>query len=217
MPKKELKIDALQQYLPDGTLDAISKYLQHYCVHLTITGKRKSILGNYRHRTQYSNHRISVNGNLNTYSFLITLLHELSHLLTFEQYGNKVLPHGGEWKSIYSDLLRQFLENKIFPAEIENELLLSIKNPAAGCAAEDGLMRVLRKFDLKRPAHLLLEELPPSALFRIDDGRIFEKGEKLRKRFKCKELQTAKEYLFSPIYEVETVVRSPDSGVISQE
>lgn len=205
MPKKELKIDALKDYLPDGTFDTISDYLRHYKIHLTITGKRKSILGNYRHSTPYSNHRISVNGNLNTYSFLITLLHELSHLLTFERFGNKVQPHGGEWKFIYSDLLRQFLENKIFPAEIENELLGSIKNPAAGCAAEEGLMRVLRKYDLKRSSHIMLEELPPSALFRIDDGRLFEKGEKLRKRFKCKELQSEKYYLFSPIYEVEVV------------
>ena len=207
MPKKEEKIEVLQQYLPEGTFDAIYTYLRDYHVHLTISGKRKSILGNYRHRTQYTNHRISVNGNLNVYSFLITLLHELSHLLTFEQYGNKVLPHGGEWKSIYSGLLRQFLENKIFPAEIENELLQSIKNPAAGCGAEDGLMRVLRKYDAKGTAHLLLEELPSSAQFRIEDGRVFIKGEKLRKRFKCRELQTAKDYLFSPMYEVELVSR----------
>ena len=205
MPKKEEKIEVLQQYLPEDTFDAIHTYLRDYHVHLTISGKRKSILGNYRHRTQYTNHHISVNGNLNVYSFLITLLHELSHLLTFEQYGNKVLPHGGEWKSIYAGLLRQFLENKIFPAEIECELLLSIKNPAAGCAAEDGLMRVLRKYDAKGTAHLLLEELPSSAQFRIEDGRVFIKGEKLRKRFKCRELQTEKDYLFSPIYEVELV------------
>ena len=42
----------------------------------------------------YNNHRISVNGNLNKYSFLITLIHELAHLLTFTQYKNRVDPHG---------------------------------------------------------------------------------------------------------------------------
>ncbi len=89
------------------------------------------------------NHRISVNGNLNVYSFLITLLHELAHLLTFEQHGNRVQSHGREWKNIYGQLLDQFLKNKKFPPDIEKELLQSLKNPAATSCAEDDLLRVL--------------------------------------------------------------------------
>ena len=48
-----------------------------------------------------------------------------------------------------------------------------------------------------------LEELPYGSLFKIKDGRIFQKGEKLRKRFKCSETHTNLVYLFSPIYEVK--------------
>ena len=205
MPKKEAQIETLQNYLPAGTFDNIVGYLRQYKVHLTISGKRKSILGDYRHRTNSDNHRISVNGNLNAYSFLITLLHEMAHLLTFEQFGRKVQPHGREWKEIFGKLLDNFLANKIFPPEIEEELFSTIKNPAAGSCAEVGLLRVLRKFDTGNNSYKLLEELPLSTFFSIDDGRIFKKGEKLRKRFKCKEIQTAKEYLFSPVYEVEVV------------
>ena len=205
MPKKEVPITQLQDYLPPGTYDAVLAYLRQYKVHLTVARERKSILGDYRHSTHHANHRISVNGNLNTYSFLITLLHELAHLLTFEQFGNKVLAHGREWKMIYAKMLSQFIQHKIFPADIEAELLRSLQNPAASTCAEDGLLRILRKYDAKESHHRLVEELAIHDLFRTSDGRIFKKGEKLRKRYKCVEVKTGKVYLFSPVYEVESV------------
>lgn len=203
MPKKEVPVDHLQHYLPTGTSEAVLNYLHQHKVHLTIAKHRQSILGDYRHRTDLSNHRISVNGSLNPYSFLITLLHELAHLLTFEQFTNRVQAHGKEWKTIYGQLLQQFLEHKIFPADIEKELLMSLKNPAASSCAETGLLRVLRNYDKKENHHRLIEEISSNAMFRLQDGRIFQKGEKLRKRFKCKEIATGKLYLFSPVYEVE--------------
>ena len=205
MPKKEVPIGQLQDYLPPGTYEPVLAYLQQFKVHLTVAKERKSILGDYRHRTHETNHRISVNGNLNKYSFLITLLHELAHLLTFEQFGNKVMAHGQEWKMIYSRLLDQFLTHHTFPPDIERELLLSLRNPAATSCAEESLMRVLRKYDEGNNKHLLIEEIPLNTVFRTDDGRIFQKGKKLRKRFQCKEVETGRVYLFSPIYEVEIV------------
>ena len=179
--------------------------MKFYKIHLTVTQHRKSILGDYRHRTHFKNHRISVNGSLNKYSFLVTLLHEIAHLLTFEKYGNKVLAHGAEWKNLYASLLKQFIDNKIFPADIENELLRSLKNPAASSCAEDDLIRVLRKYDTNRNGFKLVEEIPLNKLFKLDDGKIFKKGERQRKRFKCMEVKTGKIYLFSPVYEVELI------------
>lgn len=205
MPKQEVPIDKLQDYLPDGTYTAVLNYIRQYKVHLTVAKERKSILGDYRHRTHHANHRISVNGNLNKYSFLITLLHELAHLLTFEQFGNKVMAHGPEWKFIYGRLLDQFLKHHTFPGDIEKEILLSLRNPAASSCAEDGLLRVLRKYDAPGSRFMLVEEVLINAFFRTDDGRIFQKGKKLRKRYHCKEVKTGRVYLFSPVYEVELV------------
>jgi SprT protein len=205
MPKKEAPIGQLQDYLPPGTYEAVLSYLRQYKVHLTVARERKSILGDYRHRTHRDNHRISINGNLNSYYFLITLLHELAHLLTFEEFGNKVLAHGREWKAIYAKMLAQFLQHKIFPADIESELLQSLQNPAASTCAEDGLLRVLRKYDAEESDRSLVEEIAFNGLFRLNDGRVFKKGEKLRKRYKCIEVRTGKVYLFSPVYEVESV------------
>lgn len=205
MPRREAPIDQLQKFLPPNTYDPVLEYLQFYKVHLTVARERKSILGDYRHRTHFTNHRISVNGNLNKFAFLITLLHEVAHLLTFEQFGNKVLSHGREWKTIYGKLLEQFVQNKIFPPDIENELLLSLNNPAATSCAEDGLIRVLRRYDDASSHQRLVEEIAANSLFRCGDGRIFKKGQKMRKRFQCIEVKTGRVYLFSPVYEVEAL------------
>ncbi|MDP4262896.1 MAG: SprT-like domain-containing protein [Bacteroidota bacterium] len=205
MPKQEVPMSQLQDYLPPGTYEPVLNYLRQFKVHLTVARERKSILGDYRHRTHQTNHRISVNGNLNKYSFLVTLLHELAHLLTFEQFGNKVMAHGREWKTLYAQLLDQFLKHHTFPADIEREILLSLRNPAASSCAEDGLLRVLRKYDEAGHKYLLVEEVELNAVFRTNDGRIFQKGKKLRKRFQCKEVGTGRVYLFSPVYEVEVV------------
>lgn len=206
MPKKEVPFDHLQNYLPPETGTAVAAYLHQYKVHLTIAKERISILGDYRHRTQNANHRISVNGNLNKYAFLITLLHEMAHLLTFEQFKNTVQAHGKEWKIIFGQLLQQFVEHKIFPPDIEKEILLSLKSPAASSCAEDGLLRVLRKYDAVKSGQQLIEEIGLNTLFRTKDGRIFRRGEQLRKRFKCLEVKTGKLYLFSPVYPVELII-----------
>jgi SprT protein len=205
MPKKEVPIGQLQDFIPPGTYEPVLAYLRQYKVHLTVAKERKSILGDYRHRTHHDNHRISVNGNLNQFSFLITLLHELAHLVTFEQYGHRVQAHGREWKTIYGQFLQQFLQHKVFPNDIEEELLRSLRNPAASSCAEDDLLRVLRRYDKNTNGHRLVEELPAQSLFRIKDGRVFKKGVQLRKRFQCVEVATGKIYLFSPVYEVELV------------
>lgn len=202
MSKKEAPISALQQFLPAGTYEPVLQYLQHYKVHLTVARERKSILGDYRHKHGAETHRISVNGNLNQYSFLITLLHELAHLLTFEKWGNKVSSHGKEWKAVFGQLLAQFIEHDVFPADIKTSLLQSLHNPAASSCADEHLLRTLKNYDKNASNALFVESLPDGALFKTHDGRIFKKGEKMRKRFRCVEVATKRMYLFSPVYEV---------------
>jgi hypothetical protein len=205
MAKKEAPLDYLRQFIPDVAAPLILEYLNHYKVHLTITRERKSVLGDYRHATQANNHRISVNGNLNKYSFLITLIHELAHLVTFMEYGNRVQSHGKEWKLVYRKMLEEFLRLKVFPDDILAALKKNLHDLPASSCADEHLMRVLRKYDKNPGGLLLVEQIEDGASFSLDDGRIFRKGKKLRKRFQCMELSTGKLYLFSPIYEVKPV------------
>jgi len=205
MSKKEAPITHLQQYLPPDTFEGVYQFLSEHHVHLTVARDRKSILGDYRHRVHGKNHRISVNGNLNKFAFLITLLHELAHLLTFEKFGNRVAAHGKEWKQIFGQLLAQFIEKNIFPADIKNALVNSISNPAASSCSDEILLRTLRNYDEKESHLVFVESLVEGTLFRTHDGKIFRKGEKMRKRFRCEEVKTKRLYLFSPVYEVEAI------------
>lgn len=202
MPKKEVPLLQLQDYIPEGSYDGVMHYLFTYNVHLTITRKRESILGDYRHKFNGKAHRISVNGNLNKFSFLITLLHELAHLLTYEKYSNKVSPHGKEWKYEFGLILKEFIARKIFPEEIEHTLIKSVSNPAASSCGDVNLLRVLKKYDVKKDGVVLVEHVPEHSLFKISGGRIFRRGEKMRTRYKCLEVNTQKWFLFNGMYEV---------------
>jgi SprT protein len=203
MSKREAPLSRLEDFLPPHTFEAVLAFLNHYKVHLTVARERKSILGDYRHRTHGKNHRISVNGNLNPYSFLITLLHELAHLLTFEQYGNRVAAHGKEWKQIFGGLLSQFVQQGVFPTDIREALEQSLHNPAATSCADELLLRRLKSYDTKPSDQVFVESIPVGSFFRTPDGKIFKKGEKVRKRFRCEEVKTKRVYLFSPVYEAE--------------
>jgi SprT protein len=205
MPKKEAHISTLQDFLPPKTYEPVLAYLQQYHVHLTVARERKSILGDYRHRTHGKNHRISVNGNLNQYAFLITLLHELAHLLAFENFGGRIAPHGKEWKNVFGKLLAQFIEHDIFPVDIKTSLVNSLHNPAASSCSDEELLRVLKKYDPGQTPLVFIESIPEGSLFKTQDGKVFKKGEKIRKRYICEEVKTRKLYLFSPIYEAEPI------------
>ena len=122
MSKVEHPLHALANYLPEGAFEPLVQLIHQYKVHLTVTRERKSVLGDYRHPFLGSNHKITVNGNLNKFEFLITLLHELAHLLCFEQYRNRVEAHGKEWKNIYGNLLKAFIDLDLFPEDIKKSL-----------------------------------------------------------------------------------------------
>ncbi len=207
MPISEHPMDALAAYLPNDSFELVVKYIHHYKVHLTITKKRKTVLGDYRHTGWGGNHRISINGNLNKYEFLITLLHELAHLLTFEQYGRKAEAHGKEWKTCYSKLLVDFVNHKLFPKDIEQALQKSIINPAATASGETELLRVLRNYSAtKKEGYTTVEELPIGSIFKTEKGKFFKKGNKRRTRYECVEIKTGLLYSFSPVSEVLPVV-----------
>lgn len=205
MPITEHPMQALANYLPDNTFEPIIQYIHHYKVHLTVTKKRKSVLGDYRHSGMLGdNHRISINGNLNKFEFLITLLHELAHLLTFEQFKNRVEPHGQEWKNHYSRLLIDFVQRKVFPTDIEQALQKSILNPAATANGETELMLVLRSYNTtQKLGFVSISTLPNEAMFATEDGRVFKKIGLRRKRFQCLEINTGRHYIFSALSEVK--------------
>lgn len=203
MAKQQAPLEALKQFLPEGTFELVSTYLHTHKIHLTVTRERSSVLGDYRNAVDGKNHRISVNGNLNPYAFLYTLIHEIAHLLVFDGYGHRVASHGKEWKNQFSQLLKEFLGENIFPTDIRAAIAVTLRNPAASSCAEEHLIRVFRKYDKSGKDMLFVEEIEQGGMFSLKDGRVFKRGPKIRKRYKCVEVSTGREYLFSPVYEVK--------------
>jgi hypothetical protein len=206
LSKVEHPLQALSNYLPEGAFEPVVQLIHQYKVHLTVTRARKSVLGDYRHPFMGSNHKITVNGNLNTYEFLITLLHELAHLLCFEQHKNRVEAHGKEWKTIYGNLLGAFIGLDLFPNDITKSLKKTLLNPAATANGETSLLLVLRRYDtIKKLDHAFIADIPVGTIFESLNGRIFKRGAKRRIRIECTEMSTGNIYSFSALTEVKIV------------
>jgi hypothetical protein len=206
LSKVEHPLQALSNYLPEGAFEPVVQLIHQYKVHLTVTRARKSVLGDYRHPFMGSNHKITVNGNLNTYEFLITLLHELAHLLCFEQHKNRVEAHGKEWKTIYGNLLGAFIGLDLFPNDITKSLKKTLLNPAATANGETSLLLVLRRYDtIKKLGHAFIADIPVGTIFESLNGRIFKRGAKRRIRIECTEMSTGNIYSFSALTEVKIV------------
>ncbi len=190
----------LQKYLPEGTEDKIIEYLKTYRIHLHVTKSRVSKLGDFRPPADSRIHKITINHDLNPFAFLITLVHEIAHVLVWHEYSHRVKPHGKEWKKEFSSLLGAFLNQGLFPGDVESALLKYARKPLASSGADVNLAKALRKHD--KHQGLTLEELPAEAVFSIHNGKKFKKLEKGRKRYRCLRLDNNRIYLVHPMTSV---------------
>lgn len=94
-----------------------------------------------------------------------------------------------------------FFSLNIFPEDIMSCLTTYSQNPKASSCTDIALMKTLIKYD-EDSIYIHLEEIPDKSIFRLRNGREFLKGDKIRKRFKCTEVRSGKEYLVSPVAEV---------------
>jgi SprT protein len=194
--------EILKKYLPEQSVNLIAQWIVEYDFKLKIKRERSTRLGDYTAPYNGLNHTITINHNLNKFSFLITLVHEVAHLVTYNEYKNTVLPHGKEWKQNFQKLMQPFLTTDIFPLEVFAALRTYLKNPAATSCTDINLLRVLKLHDEDSDL-LFLERIPANSLFLYNGSKIFKKGETIRKRIKCTEIKSGAVYLFNPLTEVQ--------------
>ncbi len=197
----------LQKYIPQAAVDPVVKLIfDHKELSLKITRQRRTKLGDYRKINRYQ-HRISVNHNLNPYQFLITLLHEIAHFLTYKQYGTRVKPHGKEWKMTFGQLLHSYLKEDIFPADLLPNLKKYAQNPKASTAGDGDLYLKLSAYDKKKnPQTKYIFELADGQVFALPNGQQYQLQEKRRTRYKCLRLDNKKVYLIhqnAEVYPIE--------------
>ncbi|WP_430908862.1 SprT-like domain-containing protein [Maribacter sp. 2-571] len=192
----------LLKYLPERSVKSCLALIEKTGVHLKIVNERVTRHGDYR-RLANGRHQITVNATLNKYRFLITLVHEIAHLVAFEKYGRQIKPHGLEWKRTFQHLMLPFIRPEIFPSKLLPLLARHFKNPRASSSTDAELSIALKSFDAQHTDKSYVFELPLGSVFRIYNGKRFKKGNKRVKRYECIELATGKCYLFQPNAEVE--------------
>tara|TARA_R110002167_G_scaffold218932_2_gene423545 strand:+ start:4280 stop:4831 length:552 start_codon:yes stop_codon:yes gene_type:complete len=173
-------------------------------VHLKIVDERVTRHGDYR-KMPDGKHQITINATVNKYQFLITLVHEIAHLVAFEKYGRRIKPHGIEWKKTFQHMMLPFIRPEIFPSQLLPILAQHFKNPKASSSTDARLSIALKHFNVQQSENSYVFELPKGSVFKIYNGKLFRKGNKRTKRYECMELATGKVYLFQPNAEVELI------------
>ena len=194
--------NVLQKYLPEHAVEPVFELIKLNQVHLKIVNERQTRHGDYR-RHPDGFHQITVNANLNKYRFLMTLIHEIAHLVAFEKYGRKILPHGTEWKITFQRLMIPFIRPEIFPHSVLPLIANHFRNPTASSDTDARLAFALKQFDERKSDIHFIHEVPSGSMFRIKNGRIFQKKGLRVKRYECLEVKTGRLFLFNANAEVE--------------
>ena len=193
--------EILGKFLPDSSLLMVIELLEKNPCHLKIVKNRKTKHGDFK---KYSNgdYQITINNDLNIYRFLLTLIHEIAHLVTYKKHKN-VKPHGMEWKRNFQHLMLPFVSPEIYPKEILPFLARYLINPKASTDADIYLSLALKQYD-KLNNKSFVFEIPIDTKF-THNNRVFIRGDKRRTRYECVEVQTDKKYLFHQNAEVDLV------------
>lgn len=195
------KYKAIHKYIPEAAIELVEELLDEYPFHLKIKNNRKTKHGDFR-PLKNGQLQITINNDMNIYRFLITLVHEVAHLVTYKEK-KRVKPHGIEWKTNFQHLMLPFLKPEIFPNEILSKLANYLRNPKASTDTDIKLSLQLKQYDEKSNKSYIFE-IPLKSEFTYNN-RIFIKGNKRRVRYKCTEKRTKKEYLFHPNAEVDLI------------
>lgn len=196
-------IKILRPHLPANALNELAEWFIKNNISLTITPERSSKHGDFKPRN--GSPIITVNGTLNRYSFMITLIHEMAHAKMYMDKGHCQPAHGDYWKLCFKTLMKPFLNEHNFPIDVLIPLRRHMQNPSATDARDTELQRALKKYDRKpseeKKEVIYVEDLPVRAVFSFR-GDLYKIEKKLRKNYLCLHLESGRQYRFSPIAEV---------------
>ena len=194
-------------YLPQNSCQLINCWISEVNVDVKLSKPRKTKLGDFK----VINNKcyITINNNLNKYSFLITLTHELAHAFVFRKHQNNVRPHGHEWKQTFKLMMLNFLTPNHLPNDILKSLSKHLINPTYSSFSDIELVKTLRNYDNKKT--LILADIEEKSIFKTlhKHNKLYVKGKKRRKYYECIEEKSSIKYLFHPLTEV-TFVKNND-------
>lgn len=197
--------ECLAACMPEGAVETIKHLIHDYQIDFIIRRNRRSKLGDFKPSVNGTSHKITINAGLNTHECLLVFLHELAHLMVHEAHGRRVAPHGLEWKRQYGVLIRQFVRMGLFHPSVCDLLIAYSYRVKASGIADLQLAKALRAFDRNplEPSWHFLEEVDDNKLFKMMNGRLFRKEEKIRTRYRCYCLDNQRSYLIHPAAKVK--------------
>lgn len=190
-----MSLEPLEKYLPPHSLSSINQWLKGYPTHIGIKRDRKSKLGDYR-KMPNGSHQITVNGNLEPELFFFVFTHEIAHLLAFEKYGQRINPHGKEWKHTFRMLLAESLT--IYAKELQPLIIKFAKSPKANYMSSPDLV----KYFNHRGVSLFLENIKMGEQFIFRNERYIV-IKKLKKNYLCQSMSSGLKYRINALAEVE--------------
>jgi len=192
---------AFSRYMNDDTAQYVWDLIERLNVKMKIVNPRKTKLGDcsYIRGDKKSVITITVNGDLEKFQFLITLVHELAHAKTNRMYSHRLQPHGVEWKSNFKALFQPIISEK-YLEEDEIQILKKILiNPKAS-SCDPILIEFLKKKNGNTST--LLKYLNVGDYFSLDSVK-YVINEKLRTRYLCTRLHNKRKYRVHGLAEVE--------------
>ena len=187
------------KYIPENAINLAQSLVELHDINLKIVNQRQTKHGDFRQLTK-GKFQITINNNLNQYQFLLTLIHEIAHHVTFKKHG-RVQPHGKEWKQQFQHLMLPFLRLEIYPKEMIGHLANYLKNPKASTDSDVRLSLALRG-NIAEEGKNFIFTLPFGTLF-IFKNAVYKRGNMRRTRIECLEMKTKKVYLFNQNVEVK--------------
>ena len=187
------------KYLNSKAEKQILKWEKDFHVKIEISKPSKTRLGVFIPK-QIGENIIRINEDLNRYSFLITIVHELAHASIWKKFTRNVNTHGIEWKNEFKSMMLPFLNPDFFPEDILRSLSLHMINPKASTVRDVELSEILSSYNKSKI--ITIKDLKDGDYFRVSNGKEFKRIQRLRKNYKCKELLSGRLYSFSPLAEV---------------
>ena len=188
----------LDPYCSSEMLPLVDSWFKGRAFQLRISGERVSKLGDFRPATLSRPARISVNNNLHPVEFLITLAHELAHYDTYRRFSRRRKPHGKEWKASFRKYLQEIIDSNALSSDICDAIIrcyfLRERIASSPCAF---LKEILN--DGTTQKENVVQDVRIGEVFELRNGRRFLKGERIRTRYRCKDLATGKYYTIHPM------------------
>lgn len=189
----------IYSFIPVASHSKIHEYIETNHFSIKITKQRATKHGDFR-KLKNGDFLITVNDNLNPHQFLLTLVHEIAHYVTYKKFG-PVKPHGKEWKNTFKELMLPFVNPEVYPHKILPHLAKYLLNAKASTDSDVNLALALKQETLNSDKNYIFE-LEVGNKFELKK-RKFIILEKKRTRYLCIEVASQKKYLINQNAEVK--------------